>query len=308
MKKISLVIGETASLPRELIKKYKMVFVPYVVDWRDGDNLPGENIFQKMKEAERQGIQTLPKTSQPSPWTFKKIFEEELKKSEKILCITLSSKISGGYNSACQGKEMLPKDYNPPTALPTKGWAPEQKRIYIIDSLSATVGEGLFVIKGAELIEKGKNIEEVLNELKDFIPKIHLFGMLGDPKWIEAGGRVSHPLAVLIRQMQKIGMRPLLGLKNGEVKPVALKMQARDVPTALFKELKKEVGRHPPTTQKKVRVAIGHADNSSAAQKLKEIIAKELPEIEIAFLNLIDSIMGVHIGPGSLVCSWHEIE
>jgi len=288
MKKISLVIGETASLPRELIKKYKMVFVPYVVDWRDGDNLPGENIFQKMKEAERREIQTVPKTSQPSPWTFKKIFEEEIKNNEQVLCITISSKLSGGYNSASQAKKMLPE--------------PDQKRIWLIDSFNATVGEGLFDLKAASLIEKGNDIAEIERELKDFIPKINLFGMLEDPKWIEAGGRVSHPLAVLIKQMQKIGMRPLIGLKEGEVKPVALKMQARDVPTALFNELKKEVG------EKKARVALGHADNSKGVQKLKEIITKELPKIEIAFINLIDSIMGVHIGPGSLFCSWHEIK
>jgi len=286
MRKIGLIVDETASLPKEIIEKYEMVIVPYLVDWREGDNLPGENLFQKMREAGRRGIKSLPKTSQASPWTFKKIFEEELRRSEKILSITLSSKLSGGYNSALQGKAMLPEK--------------EQDKVYIIDSLNITVSEGLFAIKGAELIKKGKSIEEILNELKGLIPEIHLFGMLEDPKWTEAGGRLSHPLAVLIRKMQKIGMRPLIGLKKGEVKSVALKMQARDVPTALFKELKKEIG------EKKVRVAIGHADNLKGAQKLKEMIEKELPKIEIAFLNLIDPIIGVHVGPGTLVLAWHE--
>lgn len=288
MKKTGLVIGETSSLPKEIIEKYGMTIVPYCVDWRDGESLRGENIFQKIIEAERKGIKTLPKTSQPSPWIFKKIFEEELKKSERIICVTLSSKLSGGYNSACQGNRMLRKE--------------EQDRIFILDSLNITVGEGLLAIRAAELIEEGKSFTDVKNELNNFILKIHLFGMLEDPKWSEAGGRVSHTLAVLLKQMQKIGLRPLIGLKNGEVKPVALKMQANDVPTALLKELIKE------TIGKKVRIAIGHADNLEGAQKIKEIIEKELPEIEIAFLSLVDSIIGVHIGPGALICAWHELK
>jgi len=196
MQKVGLVIGETASLPKEIIEKYQMVVVPYIVDWEEGKDLPGENIFQKMREADKKGIKG-PKTSQPSPFTFQKVFKEELEKSEKIICITLSSGVSGGYNSALQGRKMLGAD--------------EQKRIYIIDSLNATAGEGLLVLKAQELIEKGKTAEEIIKELKEFVPKIHLIGMIEDPKWLEANGRITPALAALLRQMQKIGMMPLLG-------------------------------------------------------------------------------------------------
>lgn len=289
MKAISLIVGETSSLSKEIIEKQGMTFIPYIVDWRDGDDLPGENIYQKMREAERQGIKTLPKTSQPSPWTFKKAFEEELKKSEKILCPTLSSKLSGGYNSAVQARKMLEKS--------------EQKRIYIIDSLNVTAGEGLFVLKAVDLIKEGKEIEEIVGELEKFVPKVHLFGMLEDPKWLEAGGRMSHPLAVLVRQMAKIGMRPLIGLKKGVVTSVALKMQAKDVPMALLKELKEET-KKARKEGKKIRTAVAQADNPVGAKRLKELIEKELPEVEIAFINLIDSVVGIHVGPGTLLCAW----
>jgi len=84
MEKIGLVVDETASLSKELIEKYGMTAVPYVVDRRDGDNLPGKNIFQKIRGAEKKGIKTLPKTSQPPPWIFKNFFEKELKKAKKF--------------------------------------------------------------------------------------------------------------------------------------------------------------------------------------------------------------------------------
>lgn len=289
--KIGLIVGESADLTKEIIEKYGMVVVPYVVDWRDGDDLPGENIFQKMRAADKRGIENLPKTSQPSPWTFKKVFEEELKKSEKILCITLSSKLSGGYNSALQAKRMLKEA--------------EQGQVYILDSFNVAAAEGLFDLHAQELIEKGKDIEEIMKELKEFISKVHLFGMLEDPKWLEAGGRMSHTLATLVRQMAKIGMRPLVGVKKGVVTSVALKMQAKDVPTALFRELDSETKRSREAG-KRIRAAIIHADNLDGAERLKELIENELKEVEIAFLNLIDPIIGVHVGPGTLICVWHE--
>jgi len=290
MKHIGLVVGESASLPKEIIEKHQMAFVPYVVDWGQGENLPGENIFQKMREADKKGIKG-PQTSQPSPWTFKKIFEEELIKSEKIVCITLSSKLSGGYNSACQGKKMLDEK--------------DGERIYIIDSFNASAGEGLFDLRAAELINKEKNIEKIAKELKNFIPAVHLFGMVEDPKWLEAGGRMSHTLANLVRQMAKIGMRPLLGVRKGEIIPVALKMQAKDVPTALFRELELET-KKPRENGKKIKAAIVHADNPEGAKKLNEMIKENLKETEVVFINLVDSIIGVHVGPGSLLCAWHE--
>ncbi|HOK35223.1 MAG TPA: DegV family protein [Candidatus Pacearchaeota archaeon] len=292
MKPIGLIIGETASLPKEIIEKFKMVFVPFVVDWQEGENLPGQNLFQKMREAAVKGIKNFPKTSQPSIAQFKKAFEEALSKFEKAILITVSSKLSGAYNAACLAKRMLSQKL--------------QERIEIIDSQTGSVGEGLLAFKATELIEKGrKSFNEIVQNLKEIIPEIHLFGMLGDPMWLEAGGRLAHPLAVLLRQMQKIGMRPLVGTKDGVVKPVALKVKAKDVPAALFKELKSEI-KDKIEAGKKIIVAISHADNLKGAKKLQQMIEKSLKGARVVFLSLIDPIVGVHGGPNTLLCAWTE--
>ena len=291
MGKIGLIIGESADVPEELIKKYQIIVVPYIINWEGSENIPGENIYQKMREAKERGLKTFPKTSQPSPWTFKKNFEERLKNSAKILCTTLSSGISGGYNSALQARGLLKED--------------EQKRVFVIDSLNVTAGEGLFVFKAVELIESGYKVEEIIKILKEFTPKIHLFGMLEDPKWLEAGGRMTHTLASLVRQMAKIGMRPLLGLKDGVVTSVALKMRAKDRPTALLREIEKETEKERKIG-KKIKVALTHADNLKDTQRLKEMIETKLDNIEIAFLHPISAVIGAHVGPGSLICAWCE--
>jgi DegV family protein with EDD domain len=176
--------------------------------------------MQKKKE-----LKAFPKTSQPPPGVFKKIFEEELKKAEKLLVLTLSHKLSGGYNSAIQAREMIT----------------EKERIFVLDTLNVTIGEGLIDLYVAKMIEKGKDEREILKEFPKIVRNTHLFGMVENPKWLEKGGRISHSFAVLLEKMQKIGMRPLIGVKNGEVKPVALKMRTKDVPEALFRELKKKL-------------------------------------------------------------------
>jgi DegV family protein with EDD domain len=290
MKKISLIIGETSSLPKEIVERYGMVVVPYIVDWPDGEKIPGENIFQKMKNAEKEGIKGFPKTSQPPPGVFKKIFEEELKRAEKLLVLTLSSKLSGGYNSALQAREMVSK----------------KERIFVLDTLNVTIGEGLIDLYVAKMIEKGKDEREILKEFPKIVKNIHLFGMVENPKWLEKGGRISHSFAVLLEKMQKIGMRPLIGVKNGEVKPVALKMRAKDVPEALFRELEKEIEKIEEKNE--IKVAIGHADNLEGAKKLKELIEENLKGIEILFLGLIDPIIGVHVGPGTLAIAWSQFK
>jgi DegV family protein with EDD domain len=290
MKKISLIIGETSSLPKEIVERYGMVVVPYIVNWPDGEKIPGENIFQKMRIAEKEGIKIFPKTSQPPPGVFKKILEEELKRAEKLLVLTLSSKLSGGYNSAIQAREIIL----------------EKERIFVLDTLNVTIGEGLIDLYVAKMIEKGKDEKEILKEFPKIVKNTHLFGMVENPKWLERGGRISHSFAVLLEKMQKIGMRPLIGVKNGKVKPVALKMRAKDVPEALFRELKKEIEKFKEKNE--IKIAIGHADNLEGVKKLKQLIEENLKNIEILFLGLIDPIIGVHVGPGTLAIAWSQFK
>jgi len=70
MNKIGLVVDEGADLPQEIIEKYQMAVVPVKMDWPEIENLPGENTFQKMREAEKREIKSFGKTSQPSPKDF----------------------------------------------------------------------------------------------------------------------------------------------------------------------------------------------------------------------------------------------
>ena len=290
-RRVGLVVDESVDLPQEMIEKYQIGIVPLKMDWPELNNFPGENTFQKMREVEKAGLKSFGKTSQPSPKDFLTVFKEQLNKFEKVLAITVTSVHSGTYNSACQAKNFL---------------EPENKeKVFIVDSLNLSAGLGLLTLKAADLIERGKEIEEIAKELELFRPKVNLIGMLKDPKWAEASGRIPHFVANWIRSMEKIGLRPLLGAKKGKLKPIGIKKGAKDIPTALFQELK-EKSEKSLKQGKKIKIAITHGDNAEGAQRLKEMVEKELKGAEIVFLNLMDNVLGVLAGPDALVLAWFQ--
>ncbi len=292
MEKIGIITDEAADLPKDIIEKHQIAIVPVKMDWPEIENLPGENTFQKMRELEKQGIKSFGKTSQPSPKDFLDAFQKQLERFDNIVCITLTSKLSGTYNSAIQAKNFLEIE--------------KQEKVFIIDSLSVTGGQTLLVLKAIDLIQEGKEIKEIIKELEEFVPQIHLYVMLEDPKWIEALGRISHLVANLMRGLAKVGIRPVLTLKNGVLVPAGVKTGAKEMPVGLLKQLEADIKKFK-MEDRKIRVIITHGDNLEGAQKLKEMIGGKFKNAEIVFLNIINNVVGVPAGPNALTIAWCEI-
>jgi DegV family protein with EDD domain len=284
---IGIMTEETTGLSEEIIKENRIEIVPCKVSWPEGDNLPGENIYQKMREGEKMGIKTFPKTSQPSPKDYLSAFQKQFQSFEKILCITLSSKLSGSFNSAYQARKMLK----------------EKERIFLFDSLNATVGQALLVLKAIDLIKEGKEIEEILKECQKSISKIHFYIFLEDPKWLEAGGRISHSIANWVRKFQKMHLFPCLGIKNGVVKAIGI-TKGKDICEALLRQIESKSKKL--AKNKKIRVAIGYTDNFEMAKNLEKEIKEKL-KAEIPLITFLSPVVGAHVGPGSLAAAWTEI-
>jgi len=292
VRKVSIGIvteGNLADLPQKVLERYQIEPVLCIVDWPEGQNLPGENIYQKMREADKRRIKTFPKTTQPSPKSYFDAFKKQLQKFDKVLCITLSHKLSGCYNSACQGKEMMGEE--------------EKARVYILDSLQAVASQGLLVLRAIELIQEQREINEVIEELKKLIPKTHLYAILEDPKWLEAGGRMSKSQANWIRRIKKINLHPLVTIKDGVVTKAGI-IFARDTAEALFKKIAKE-SQKARKEGKRIRIIIGHADNPEGAEKLRQRL-KEI-KAEVPFISLASPVVCSHTGPGTLLAGWMPI-
>lgn len=291
MEKIGIVTDEVADLPQNIINENQIAVAPVKLFWPEIENLPGENVFQKMREMEKRGIKSYGKTSQSSMKDFLDVYKVQLGKFEKVLCFTLTSKLSGTYNSAVQARKFLP--------------AGEQKRVFVIDSLSGSAGQALLILRAIDLIKRGKEAEEIVKDLNEFLHQIHFTLIFEDSKWMEAAGRISHLLAGLIHGMAKVGVRPVIAVKDGVFAPAGFKTGSKDLVQGLFKQFETDV-KKSKMEGKKIRMVITHGDNLAGATRLKEMIEKEYNNTETAFINIVNNVVGAPAGPDALTLAWCE--
>jgi DegV family protein with EDD domain len=272
--KIGLVVDDICSLPERLLEELKIEVVKTKLFFPEWEKFPEKNLYQIMEETKAH-----PKTSAPSPGDYLRAYKKVLEKFEKVLVITLTSKLSVTYSSARQAKELMP----------------DPSRIEIFDSLQASVSEGLLVLRAAELIKQGKNIEEIIKTLENLREKVKLFGFLETTYWVEKIGRMNHWQATAFKILKGLGVQPMIGIKKGKVRLTGFNFWTKDVFKALFHQL-----RHQARKYRKTEAGINYTDNIDLAYKLKEKVEKEL-KAEVLFTSLAPPIVGANSGPGTLL-------
>lgn len=174
--------------------------------------------------------------------------------------------------------------------------------IYVFDCFTGEVGEGLAALFAQDLISKGKSLEEVVEELKVFCPKITLVACLDDFKYVVRGGRFKL-LRVLVKPVffaQKIGLRLIIGLKGGGVKffGAGFGKNTSKILADKIDEQRKE---------KEIIAAIAHADNEVAAKDLKVELEKR-KGIKVLFISPASPVVAVHTGPGALIAAFYPVD
>lgn len=286
-KPLGLVVDDIADLPREFLREHDIEEVHFTSRFPDGEIITSrEEIYSKMKEALEKG-RPLPATSAPSFKEFISAYQKALGKFDKILAITVTAKLSGTYSSARIARSTYKK--------------PEKLNIYVFDSATAETGEGLVALKSQELILQGRSMEEIVEELKGFCPKITLLASVEDFRYVVHGGRVKLPgfLVGPVSFLQKMGIRPLISLKNGRIRLLRIGL-GKDVAKMIAKELAKR------KNGEKIRAAIAHADNLEGAEKLKKEL-EAMEGVEIAFVSFVSPVIGTHTGPGALLVAFHAV-
>jgi len=286
-KMLGLVVDEIADLPKEFLERYDITEVPFTTRLPDGEFITSkEEIYKKMKEALNKG-KPLPTTAAPSFKEYLSAYQKALQKFEKILIITVSSKLSGAYSSARIARSFYKK--------------PAKLNLYVFDCFTAEVGEGLVVMKTQELINQGKKTEEIVEELKKFCPKVTLLGCINDFHYVVRGGRFRLP-KILVKPvyfMQKLGIRLVVGLKDGKVKFFGINF-GKDVSRIPAEKIDLLRG------GKKIKAAIGYANNFKEAEKLKAELEKL--GITVSFVSSVSPVVATHTGPGALLVAFYPVD
>jgi DegV family protein with EDD domain len=282
--KIGIVTEDIAALPEGFLNENKIELAHAILDWPEIEKVPGENIWQKIRNAENFGVKTLPKTSQATPKSYFDAFKKQLQGFEKILCLTVSSKISGCFNSAIQAREMLSEK--------------EKGRIFIFDTLNAAAGQGLLVLKAIELAKEGKEIKEILEILKNLVLKTKTCFLLEDPKYLLSVGRITKVQAMAIKIAKKLGVYLISEFKDGLIKFGGISF-AKDMAQSLFKYFKKKTCR-----EKNFRVAINQCDNQKGAESLRQYFKNF--GVKVEFVSEGPTLFAAG-GPGILILGWQPI-
>lgn len=279
MRDYTIITDSCCDLPAELASELELVVLPLslTVDGAVYDNLlDGSQIgFHDYYELLRAGKTA--STSAVNIGAFTDAMETLLKQGQDILYLGFSSGLSATYNAGAVAAEQLREQY-------------PDRRIYTVDTLCASLGQGLLIWYAAKMRQAGKTIEEA----RDFAEenKLHLahWFTVDDLQHLKRGGRISPTTAMLGTALQ---IKPVMHMDNaGLLKPVD---KARGRKRAL-KELADKL-HETAIDGGSQTVFISHGDCAEEAEQLADMI-REQTGVKDFVINFVGPVIGTHAGPG----------
>lgn len=186
------IIGDSCTdLTSEMKAEGNIRIVPLTLTVDDVDYIDDETFEQKVFLEAAAASEAAPKSSCPSPETYKIAYGEN---DETVYCVTLSANLSGSYNSAVLGQKMLQEDY-------------PNKKIHVFNSRSASIGQTLIALKIQEYAEAGDTFEDVVKKVEAFIEHQETMFVLDNLETLRKNGRLSSMKAKLVNILN---IRPVM--------------------------------------------------------------------------------------------------
>ena len=197
MNKIKLISDSTCDLSKELLEKHEIDIVPLYVNFShesffDGVNLKTEEMYQHIDK-----VCALPKTAAASPGSFYELFDHYLSEGYQIIYTGIGSKFSATFQSAYTAKQML-----------------HSENIFLIDSENLSSGSGLLLLKAASFRSLGMDVSEIVQKMKDLVPKVRSQFVIDTLEYLYKGGRLN-ALSNIMGTMLKI--KPIIKVRDGEM-------------------------------------------------------------------------------------------
>lgn len=280
MSEYVITTDNNSDLPEKYFKDHG-VGCMYLSYSMDGKNYTHENFLPEHEfyEAMRNG--SMPTTAQVNPENAKTLLEPYLKEGKDILHIAFSSALSGTYNSSRIAAEELMEEYT-------------DRRIIVVDSLSASLGQGLLVWLAQQKKELGQTLEDVADWVeKNKLKMVHLF-TVDDLNHLYRGGRVSRTTAIV---GSMLNIKPVLHVDNeGKLTAIGKVRGRKKALQELVKLMDEKIGSFGADCD---TIFISHGDCEQDAQYVAAKV-KEKYNIKNIIINQVGATIGAHSGPGTM--------
>ncbi|MGI6549767.1 MAG: DegV family protein [Syntrophomonadales bacterium] len=276
---IRVITDSGCDLPVEILAENQIEMVPLKVTFEDGESyLDRVEISPREFREKMYRSKELPKTAAPDPNTFMEVFRRALDEAGEAVCICISSGLSSTYQSAVLARDML-----------------ETEKIRIIDSLSASLGEGVLAIRAAEMARQGLSLDTIFNRLVDYRDNLKTVFTLDTLENVIKGGRLTK-FQGLVGSI--LDIKPIFQGVEGKIE-VLEKLRGRRRAlrrlTALIGEMTRDV--------EKCIIGISHMDCLEEALELKKEIEKIYSPARIIIAEM-GSTLGTYAGKGGIITAF----
>lgn len=276
---IKIMVDSASDITKKEADKLGLIMVPIEVrfgecQYMDGIDLTPVEFYDKLKTDKN-----FPKTSLINEFRWREEFEKEINEDSDLIVITLSSKISGTYNSAVDAA----KNY---------------KNVYIVDSKSAAAGERLLALYAIKLRAEGLSAENIAAKLNEVKSKLNVMAMVDTLKYLRLGGRISGATAIV---GEMLSIKPIVAMVDGEVKNIGKAIGIKKG-TAMLKNI---------VTQKggiDMNMPFGIIFSGNDHANLNKFVedSKDMFEGESASSYILGSTIGAHVGPGAIGVAYFQ--
>ena len=275
MRDVAIITDSSSCLPPKSVEQYDITVVPMRIVigehvYHDGVDITPAEVYRLQRTSH-----ILPTTSAPSPGEFLEAYQAASKKSNTLLNIAISHKLSMVCESAIRAKEMA------------KATLPETE-IEVFDARTAAGAHGLLILAAARTIADGGGLQDAIREIERLLPKINLFATVDTLEFLAKGGRIPRAQAWA---SSLLSIKPILQVVDGEAFPME---RIRTKPKAikrLMEIMQEQSGKSA------MHVNIMHAGVPHEAEEIRKQAVSQFECAEL-YVTEFTPVMGVHTGPG----------
>ncbi len=280
MERIRIITDSGSDIPQN--NPYGITVLPMSirfgdVEYRDGIDITTTEFYEKLIESDE-----LPATSLVSPGAFEEAYQTAIDHGEKVVVVTISSKLSGTYQSAVLAALEYPDD------------------VFVVDSLNVACAEQILAIRGADLMKQGSSAKEIARQLESERDKIHILAVLDTLEYLKKGGRISSTVAFV---GGALNLKPVVTVKDGKVAMIGKAIGSKNCNNYLLQEIGKTAG---IDFAKPIRLGYTGLSDIMLQKYIED--SKELWEghSDSIVVSHIGSTIGTHIGPGAIAVAFFE--